>query len=109
VDRLFERFSRLKGRDLHRRDLDLLRRIARIDAGAGGALTDAERPEPGKHHIIALLQVFRDGVEDGFKRIGSGFFGDAGGLRDGIDYPGFLTRQRLPGRKVPNCIVSPDS
>jgi hypothetical protein len=55
-------------------------RVARIDAGAGGTLADAECPETRQDDIIALLQVFGNALDDRLKGGGGGFFGDAGGL-----------------------------
>jgi bifunctional DNA-binding transcriptional regulator/antitoxin component of YhaV-PrlF toxin-antitoxin module len=97
ADRLFQCVPRPKRRDFQRRDFDLFFGIAGIYAGAGGALAHFEGAEPADHYGAAFLELPRDGLADGVKRGGSGFFADAGLLGDPTEkLRAFSTRFRYP-------------
>ncbi len=79
---VLEGLAGLEGRNLHRRDADLLRRIARVHTHASLALADAERTETGHGDIVTLLEFLRDRTDESCESVCSGTLGDAGCVCD---------------------------
>ena len=68
---VLEGLASLEGRDLHGRDLDLLRGVSGINASARLALRNAEGAEARDRHGVATLQFLRHGGSQSLESGGS--------------------------------------
>ncbi len=100
---VLQSLSSFEGWNLHSRDADLLRWVAWVHTHASCTLGNAERSEARDRYTVTLLELLRNGGDEGLECIGGSALGDAGRIRNRIDQ--ILLRHRQGGKEVNRPIV----